>query len=160
MVLIRMVLIKWSYGCRRRTQQKEKDLQQPVKMVVNDMPAHPTDPVELRRINFQTQGEYGWGVLVCWVQGGQLSWGLLLWPQAPTVHSTLSGWMWEGQQCQSVSACLSQLRPVRGVYPFPLPRSTKIFMKAIMPRNPVSGLLKTGRQAKGCMSTKCCVCGR
>ncbi|KAK2179862.1 hypothetical protein NP493_469g03030 [Ridgeia piscesae] len=40
---------------RRRTQQKEKDLQQPVKMVVNDMPAHPTDPVELRRINFQTQ---------------------------------------------------------------------------------------------------------
>ena len=44
------------YWSRRRTQRKEKP-QEPPKVMV-DVPSHPSDPVEMRRLNFQTPGEY------------------------------------------------------------------------------------------------------
>ncbi len=43
------------YWSRRRTGRKEKP-QEPPKVMV-DVPSHPCDPVEMRRLNFQTPGK-------------------------------------------------------------------------------------------------------
>ena len=42
--------------CRRRKSQRKEKTPEVTKVTV-DVPSHPSDPVEMRRLNFQTPGK-------------------------------------------------------------------------------------------------------